>query len=235
MRSSILPWSLAAISFLLPRSAELGQVHPMPVELEEVLRASPVVVLARRGPEPPEIVSVPLGEGVQPYSYARMGWDVVEWLRPQRPTRDAERITITGFDADTLGRHISYYVHGVDESPIVPEYEPSRPPAEGEPMILFLHRGVFLQVDPATTALTGRDDTFMHSLGGAVEGAAAREHVLTLCAEVPAWGDRLELVVGVPGGSEAAPGLDALLEQRFPQEPSIGWTVVDTRPKPQAW
>jgi hypothetical protein len=231
-RRALVAWSLAVLAILVPRSAELGQIHSMPVELDEVLQGSPLVVVARQAPQPLDTVTLSLGDGVQPFTYAQTHWEVVAWLRPARPAPQGERITVSGFDGDTFARHVSYYLHGIDESPILPSYTPEHPPAAGEAMILFLHRGAFLRYDPATQSLTGQDDTLMPTFQGAVEGVAGRDEVVARIARAEGPPDRLELVIGTPEADEATrEHIEQAITARYAQEAALGWTVVDTRPQ----
>lgn len=231
IRQRGLALAVALALFLAPRRAEMGQIHYDEVSLDELLAACPTIVVAK--PASPSVPkTLDLGEGVEPYGYAESAWTVVESLRPPRPAHPGETLVVTGFDGDSLSLHVAYYAHGMSRSPIWPLYSAAHSPADlTEPTILFLRRAAFLMFDPATGTLEGRADTYALVVHGAMEGMGARAALAPQAAQAPGCVDRLDLTIGAPGVTEPMrERISEAIHARFPDEGSIGWTMVDTRP-----
>ena len=210
----------------------MGRIHFERVSLDELMSLSPLVAVADVTPPGLETVSLPLGEGVEPYSYTLTHWAVKEWLRPARRAWQAERIVVSGFDTEHLSLHVAFHAYGIHRSPVWPSYTPLHPPVGDQGVILFLRRGAFLRYDPEQDVLDGRIDTLVPALMSVAEGAAARDTIAALAAQPCPRADRLELVIGAPGYDETMDArIGELVSAHFGHERSIAWRMVDTLPQ----
>lgn len=219
---------LLILSF--PRRAELGRTSYGEVKLDEVLSMAPTVVVVR--PDPAiERETIELGEGIDPFAYQVLTYQVVEFLRPPRPNGDGETIAVTGFDPSRFDLHVRYHAYGEHKSPIWQSYSARHPPGPGEEMVLFLRRGVFLQFDPAAGQLSGRTDTFMPVVVGAVEGPGARSMLERRAGKPCECTEDYWLTVGYPGEPADSWALNDAIQAHFGEEEPVRWNRVDLRPQ----
>ncbi len=221
---------LGLATFLAPGRAELGQIHYEPVGLDEVLAATPTIVVVRPTATR-DSKAVDLGEGIEPFGYADSRYEVVEYLRPPRPAREGETLVVSGFDEGQFSLHVAYHAMGMHRSPIWAMYTSEHPPAAGDDLILFLRRGTFLRYDPATKTLSGAGDTYIPSVGNAVEGIGAKPTLAPRAKEPCGCVDSVNITVGAPGVTDAMrETIGEAISARFADESALGWQVVDTRP-----
>lgn len=221
----------------LPREAQVSKLHLDRVSLADLVARAPVIVVATQEPGSRVERRVPLGRGIEPYKFVEERYRVVERLRGPDTLTAGAVLNLTSFGAEALEGHIEYYAEGLSRSYKVMAYEPDPPlPAEpSSPRIMFLERRVLLELG---TGAKGRaafkkvTDGFALVCWGAMENMARRDEVATLAEQHPC-ADRLNITVGVHGGSGRAGG-DVLDEVRkmFPHEGAISWRTINLRPGP---
>jgi hypothetical protein len=222
--------------FLVPGRAELGRIHYDEVSLDDLLGMSPTIAVVRPAEPSTESRTIELGEGIEPFTYALMHYEVVEYLRPAREAKPGERLVVTGFDQANFDLHVMYYAHGVSKSPLWPRYEAKHPPADpSESMIVFLHRSLYLEFDPKSGELKGRTDTMATPVHGAYEGIAGKDKLARRAKKPCGCTDEVDVTIGAPGvdGDQALRDrIDEAVHAKFSSAGALSWRMADTRPRP---
>jgi hypothetical protein len=162
--------AFALLCLIFSETAHVGQLHIKKIELAELIRRSPVIVVAE--PDDPPTVEervVIKARGKRPPPYVRS----VDRFRVRDSLRGnlapgAAIAVVPADDALQERLHRDYHTRGLSRHVVVDHYEPVAATAPDQPRILFL---------------TGNGERHAYTIAGGTEGLAQRSEVERLLGQ----------------------------------------------------